>query len=181
MKEIKRFLIDVLIIFGLVFSMAFSSSCTMYNHDRIKSNMLEQRIRVTSNQEYIKLLNAGMSPEDVVKFGTIQDEDGRPIGVKAAIELSNIKGIKSYFTTFKEEPVSSTLSLLIDAAIAYYASEGIKNIKDNYDDKGEQVQVYNSITITESDNVTINQDYNINPITISSPPTDPSAPTVPEK
>lgn len=160
MRKIKKFLIDIFIIFGLSFSVFSLAGCSMYNHNRIKSDMLEHRIRITANREYIDLLDAGMEPEDVVKFGTLQDETGRPIGVRAAIDLANIKGLKSYFTTFKEEPIPSTISILVDAAVAYYTAEGVKNLKEDHENSKNNNPA-NVVNVINFDNISSQGNVNI--------------------
>lgn len=121
-----------------------SSGCASYiNHARVRNNILETRIKTSGTEKQQTLLSCGMKPNDIIKISSASDY-GTSIGI-------DLFGIKSYFTTFKEAPISSTVSLIVDAALAYYAADEINEEIIEDDEDSSDTHTYS----TTDGNVTV--------------------------
>ena len=110
----KKMLLGSLVIGLLVISSGCQSLApfSSYNHNRIKEQEIGKMILVKGNAEQIKAVNAGIKPSSVLKI--IPTSDGR--GAYMAIDLFNPDNW-TYFKTYGEAPVSSTVALLGDGTL----------------------------------------------------------------
>lgn len=107
----KKTLITTLIVIIL----ANTGCASFYNHSRVKNNMVREHILTNGSDEQLSMLRAGVSPVEAVKVRSTDDG----AGVMVSFDLLNMSGIKQYFMTFKEAPLSSTAALLVDVGTAY--------------------------------------------------------------
>ena len=151
---------NVIIVTLLVGCVVCSGCLSVYNHSRVKESVIKSRIVASGNQEQIKMLNAGVKPSDAVKVIPIAN------GAVMAVNLFDIEGLSSYFTTYAEAPVSSTAALLGDLGTATVAGKYIyDNVFDNSRDNSKQSD--KSTTGNENndislDNVNVSGDLEIN-------------------
>ena len=101
--------------------MLLNTGCMSYlNHERVKNNVIESRIRASGNDEQIDMLNSGIRPSRVVEVSAVGND-----GVKVMVDVLDLKGLKALGTTFKEAPVSSTGALIVDIAATYFAVDAM--------------------------------------------------------
>ena len=122
----KNFIIMALLV-GFCVMNTGCGTLSYYNHTRVKENIIQTRIMASGNQQMINAMNQGADPSDAVKI--IPIGDGNVKGAVIAINVFDLKGVKSYFVTYAEAPISSTVTLVGDAASTYYS---VKYIADNW-------------------------------------------------
>ncbi len=133
---------------SLVVMMSLSSGCTYLNHQRVKQNIVRERIIASGNQEMLKMVVSGVKPTKAVEF--CRPPDGS-VGVMATVNILDLEGLGSYFTTYGAAPGSSTAALVADLATAY----GVSTLFDTGgSDKNDVPTTAISVTINGTHNNT---------------------------
>jgi hypothetical protein len=133
---------------SVMFGLIVSTGCiSTYNHGRVKENLIKENIVATGNAEQIKAVNMGIKPSTVLKI--VPTTDGK--GAMLAFSMSS--DTISYFKTFAEAPVSSSLSLLADGGIVGGLIWAIGQISDNGGNKSDE---NTTITMENSNGNNIN-------------------------
>lgn len=131
----------------LVAMMIANTGCVSYlNHGRVKKDMIAQRVLAAGNAEQIKAVKQGVDPEVAVRMVPLAN-NGAGIGV----DLFDLQGVGAWLTTFKEAPISSTLSLAADGAAAYYTAKALSDsFSGNENEKKDS-----NINLTKNDETTV--------------------------
>lgn len=106
-------IVSAFLVVGLMLtSGCLLAPCSTYNHNRVKENIVGQQIMAKGNPAQIKAMNAGIKPSSVIKI--IPSNDGR--GAFVAMDWLNPDN-STYFKTYAEAPISSTVALLGDGTL----------------------------------------------------------------
>lgn len=134
---------------GLILMLGFyATGCaSTYNHIRVRENVCKEAIAIKGTQEQKDLVASGLSARKVIKFSPITKAGGDVDGFKFMIDapLPNLNivdaitgAVKSYIDTFKEAPVSSSVSLVTDIVAGIAIIEAV-NDGGSGDDKTTSV------------------------------------------
>lgn len=129
----KKLIIAMMLISFCVLS---TGCMSIYNHNRVKNNMIAQRVLASGNAEQIKAIKQGVKPEAAVKV--------IPVGTQGAaitVNLFDLEGIGAWWTTTKEAPISSVLSLAADGAATYYTVKALSDEFSGNDNKKDDTEV----------------------------------------
>lgn len=126
---------------GLLLSLVLNVGCaSVYNHGRVKQKVIRDRIIATGNKEQLNLLSLGLKPSEVVNVS--RPPDGSQ-GVMMSVNLADIRSLNSYFTTYGEAPISSTVAALLDVGTTILVGkevfDGGSDDKESYD--GIQINI----------------------------------------
>jgi hypothetical protein len=110
----------------LVTSMIFQTGClSAYNHHRISRNIQETSVMAYGTQQQRNMVMMGIEPKKAVALSMTADNN--EMTTKLMFDLNNLNGVKAYFKTYKEAPISSTISLLGDLGTTYALGRLVEN------------------------------------------------------
>jgi len=117
------------VLIGILASLVLlSSGCaSVYNHNRVREDMIRDRIIANGSDEQLFALNQGVSPSEAVKvFST---SNGRGVGM--SIDVSDLEGLAAWWGTFREAPISSTFALALDGAAIWGITELVEELESD--------------------------------------------------
>ena len=141
------------IIFFVIFFLLLNSGCvSYYNHNRIAENIYRENILTHGTRRQKEMLNAGISSKAVIISGMANENE---VSARVMFNFADFQGVKGYFKSYSEAPVSSSMSLAADIVgsylIARYGTEEYKKAiggnKNEYNITGD----HNNITIYNSE------------------------------
>ena len=116
----KKVLVSMLVV-GLVMS---SGCATMWNSNRVKQNMVKDRIAVSGTQEQKIAVARGVKPTSALAIIPTQDAKGAYIAL-------NWFAVPSFMETFSEAPASTIGAIIVDAGLVGLATYAVMKAGDN--------------------------------------------------
>ena len=114
--------INLLLCLFFVFS---TTGCvSTWNHKRVVENEHKKFIMLHGTEKQKAMVHMGVSAKQAVAL-TVQENDN-VVTAKIMFNVADFSGLQGYFKSYGEAPISSTFSLVADAAAAYVAYETAK-------------------------------------------------------
>ena len=122
---------NIIITLALVGMTMMNVGCTALNHNRVKQNIIKDRIIASGSTEQLELLSRGVKPSEVIKIS--KPPTGQ--GAMLSVDLMNLQGFSGLMETFKEAPISSTIAGAADIVTGVLAVNALTGSSDSDGDK----------------------------------------------
>ena len=142
---------------GLMLS---TSGCaTMWNSNRVKQNMVKERIETTGTQEQKLAVARGVKPTSVLAIIPTSDAKGAYIAL-------NWFAVPSFMETFSEAPASTIGAIIVDAGLVGLATYAVMKAGENSSGSGGSSSPTSSADGSGTSSVSVRTGDN-SPVTIT--------------